>query len=51
MTQSGMLESLLRLMETASGTNRFREAIVKEKGRRSEGEMKEDEEKKGSTCK
>lgn len=43
--QSSMLDTVLRLIETASGTNRLRDATARER------EEEEDGRKKGSTSK
>lgn len=45
-----MLDTLLRLIETASGTNRLRDATAREREEKEE-EGKEDGEKKGSKSK
>lgn len=45
-----MLDTLLRLIETASGTNRLRDAMARKRGEKGE-EGKEDGEKKGGKSK
>lgn len=46
--QSGVL---LKLIETASGTNRFRDVVAREGEKKKEEEEKENEERNGSKCK